>query len=134
MTPQKTTLTKGILIDTDIIIDYFRDYEPAIRYLEQTSSAFLISSVTVAEIYAGIRSPEEQTVIENFLCVFSVLPVDQDIAMLGGSFCKQYRKSHGTGLADALIAATATQHHITLATCNTRHYPMLKTFKPYQKK
>ncbi|EKD91792.1 MAG: hypothetical protein ACD_29C00373G0001, partial [uncultured bacterium] len=38
---------------------------------------------------------------------------------------------HGTGLADAIIAATALHNELELVTLNTRHFPMLKTVKPY---
>jgi predicted nucleic acid-binding protein len=42
-----------------------------------------------------------------------------------GSFRRQFARSHGTGLLDALIAATAEAHGARLVTCNARHFPML---------
>lgn len=126
-------MQKKILIDTDVIIDYLRDYKPAIRYLEALPNQILLSAITVAELYAGIRTQDEQNAIENFLNAFEIISVDNAIAQTGGAFRKQYGKSHGTGLADALIAATAIHQHAHLTTLNNRHYPMIKIIKPYDK-
>jgi predicted nucleic acid-binding protein len=42
--------------------------------------------------------------------------------------------SHGTGLADALIAASAEAAGATLVTLNRRHFPMLaEVLVPYAK-
>ena len=53
------------------------------------------------------------------------LNVDAAIARRGGSLRRTFRQSHGTGLLDALIAATAEAHGARLVTRNLRHFPML---------
>ncbi|MCX7120626.1 MAG: type II toxin-antitoxin system VapC family toxin [Gammaproteobacteria bacterium] len=126
-------MNKKLLIDTDIIIDYLRDYNPAVLYLEKTTHQLQLSTITVAELYAGIRDNDEQKAIESFLAAFDIVSVNNAIAQLGGTFRKKYGKSHGTGLADALIAATAVDQQCHFATLNTRHYPMLKCIAPYEK-
>jgi predicted nucleic acid-binding protein len=46
----------------------------------------------------------------------------------------QYARSHGLGIADAVIAATTRLHGLRLATLNVRHYPMFADIRPpYQK-
>ena len=46
-----------------------------------------------------------------------------------------FGKSHGVGLADAIIAATSQIENADLATLNTKHYPMIVRLKPaYSKK
>jgi predicted nucleic acid-binding protein len=46
----------------------------------------------------------------------------------------RYGKSHGVGLVDALIAATAKLHGYRLVTLNKKHFPMLdNVLIPYQK-
>jgi len=57
---------------------------------------------------------------------FEIIPVSEPIARQGGLLRKAYQPSHGTGLADAIIAATALQSKASLVTCNTKHYPMLE--------
>ncbi|TFG89271.1 MAG: type II toxin-antitoxin system VapC family toxin, partial [Hyphomicrobiales bacterium] len=39
-------------------------------------------------------------------------------------------KSHGVGLADAIIAATADSENAELKTLNVKHYPMFKGLTP----
>jgi predicted nucleic acid-binding protein len=88
----------------------------------------------VAELYAGVREGSERHTLERFLAAFEVVPVDEAIAAKGGLYRRDYGKSHGTGLADALIAATAAVHQATLVTLNKKHFPMLASIHvPYQK-
>jgi hypothetical protein len=56
------------------------------------------------------------------------------IAERGGLFSRDYRASHGCGLADCLIAATADLHGLSLVTLNAKHFPMLHDVEtPYRK-
>jgi len=94
----------------------------------------LISTVTVAELYAGVREGEERTALDAFIQAFEVVPVNVAIAIKGGLFRRDYGKSHGTGLADALIAASAEVRGAELVTLNGKHFPMLKNvIIPYVK-
>jgi hypothetical protein len=49
-----------LLIDTDVLIDYLRDYPDAVSYVEAQQERLFISVVTVAELYAGVREGEER--------------------------------------------------------------------------
>jgi predicted nucleic acid-binding protein len=96
-----------LLIDTDVLIDDLRDYPDAVSYVEAQPERLLISVVTVAELYAGVREGEERSRLERFLRAFEIIPLDQGLAVQGGLYRRDYHKSHNVGLADALIAATA---------------------------
>jgi predicted nucleic acid-binding protein len=72
-----------------------------------------------------VRSSAEERQIEALCRRLLVHHVDGEIARLGGSYCRQYRHSHGVQIADALIAATARVHEARLVTRNARHFPML---------
>ena len=52
---------------------------------------------------------------------------------MGGLYRRDYGQSHGTGLADALIAATAEENGATLVTFNQRHFPMVEIRVPYER-
>lgn len=119
-------MPKRLLFDTDVLIDYLCGVQEAVAYLESRQETLLVSAVTVAELYAGVREGQERTALGAFVGAFEALPLDQAIAEKGGLLRRDYGKSHGTGLADALIAATAELQRATLVTRNRKHFPMLK--------
>ena len=44
-----------LIIDTDVAIDYLRDRAEAVVYLDNLTDEQLLSAVTVAELYSGVR-------------------------------------------------------------------------------
>ena len=123
-----------LLIDTDVIIDYLRGQANAVASIESLANPLLISAITVAELYSGVREGEERRALESFISVFELVPVSEEIAAQGGLYRRDYSKSHKVGLADALIAATAKVRGATLITLNIKHFPMLQSVKvPYAK-
>jgi len=123
-----------LLIDTDVLIDYLRDYPEAVRYVEACQERLLVSVVTVAELYAGVREGEERARLERFLQAFEIIPLDRRLAVQGGLYRRDYSKSHNVGLADAFIAATAAQRQVPLVTLTGKHFPMLQdVIVPYHK-
>lgn len=122
------------LIDTDILVDFFRGYSKAVAYVNTHFSHIVLSSIVVAELYAGVKGKTELSALDNFVSLFRVIPVTSEIAKTGGLYKRDYGKSHGVGLADAIIAATCTTESVELKTLNIKHYPMLKSLKSAYKK
>ncbi len=123
-----------LLIDTDVLIEYLRGRSEAVEYLEGLTSDLYISVISVAELFAGVKGDEEEESLKQLLLAFVVLPVTEKIARLGGLYRRDYKPSHGTGLADALIAATAEENGADLVTFNRRHFPMLPRITvPYER-
>ena len=116
----------GLLLDTNILIDYLRNRDEAVAYLEECDETLFISVLTIAELYAGARNKKERQAIEFFIEAFKTLPVNKEISIFGGSLRNKYGKSHNTDIIDALLAATAIEHNIQLVTLNKKHFPMLK--------
>lgn len=85
-----------LLIDTDVIIDYLRDTPEAVSYLESLTEPLLISAVTVAELYAGVRDGAERAALDSFIQAFDIVVVDEEIAVKGGLYRRDYSKSHTT--------------------------------------
>ena len=128
-------MAEKLLVDTDVIIDYLRGYSKAVEYLEKQTSALFMSTISVAELYAGIKDEEEGNILDQFIEAFDIINITVDIAVRGGLLKKNYAKSHGAGLADSLIAACAEETKSTLVTLNKNHFPMLKNLiVPYKKK
>lgn len=127
-------MAERLLVDTDVLIEYLRGHERAIDYLEGLEADLSVSVVSVAELFAGVRGDEEEHGLQQFLLAFTVLPVTETVARTGGFYRREYRPSHGTGLADALIAATAAEHGFSLATFNWRYFPMISEIvTPYER-
>ena len=111
------------------------------RWVEGVPAEHLhVSSVTIGEIQAGIEITREQDLtkaieIEGWLyrvqSTYEVLPVD------GAAFREWARMMHGksqTLILDALIAAVAIVHSLTVVTRNVRDFknfgvPILDPFK-----
>ena len=125
-----------MLIDTDILIWVFRGNPKAARLLERTESRH-ISAVTYMELIQGARDRNELRKIKMFLSdyEFEVLPLSENIGHRASIYIEEYGLGMSLRMADALIAATAVEHHLTLFTGNRKHYrPIrdldLKVFRP----
>lgn len=124
----------GMLVDTDVLIDFLRGYEAARDFVAQLPEQVFVSAITVAELHVGVRNGKERAALTEFLGTLETLPLDAETAAEGGLLRRDYGPSHGVGLNDALIAATALRHNLELATLNRKHYPMVKELRvPYQK-
>ena len=131
---QGLIMAESILLDTDVLVDFFRGHGKAVAFVNAHSARIILSSIVVAELYAGVKGAAEQAALENFVSLFRVVPVSTVIAKEGGLYKRDYGKSHGVGLADAILAATAEAENAKLKTLNTKHYPMLKGLRPAYKK
>ena len=123
-------MERPLLVDTDVLVDYLRGHPEAVDFVRTRSHRILLSSVVVAELYAGVRGDREQEILDAFVALFRIVPVSAAIAKAGGLYKRDYGKSHGVGLADALLAATAEQEDADLKTLNVKHYPMIKGLSP----
>ena len=119
-----------LLLDTDVLVDFLRGHSEAVAFVNAHSARIILSSIVVAELYAGVRGDREQAALEALVSLFRVVPVSGEIAKTGGLYKRDYGKSHGVGLADAILAATAESENAELKTLNTKHYPMLQGLRP----
>lgn len=129
--PAPAALT-GVLLDSDVIIEILRGnarIAGALRGLERRGAPIYCSAVSWAEIFAGIR-PGEEPAAEGFLHARGEVGIDAATGRRAGAYLRRYARSHGVGIADALIAAAASTTGLHLWTLNRRHYPMddLKLF------
>jgi hypothetical protein len=122
-------MTKPVLVDTDVMVDFLRGYPKAVALVRTHSDRIIFSSIVAAELYAGVKGDEELTTLDGLFSLFRVVPVSHELARAGGLYKKGYGKSHGVGLADAIVAATVEAENAELKTLNTKHYPMIKSLK-----
>ena len=93
------------------------------RDLSGSDAVIAYSPVTMAELWHGAR-PHEYKALEALFRALTCVPIGPEIGRRAGDYLRQFAKSHAVELGDALIAATASIHQLTLWTHNRKHYPM----------
>jgi predicted nucleic acid-binding protein len=112
------------LVDTNILIDRMRGKAEALRLVEERLGDLATSSLVIAELYQGVRD-HERAALDELRDSLVILDVTTEIAEQGGLYARQFRSSHGAGLIDCLIAATASHYGLQLVSLNSKHFPML---------
>ena len=118
-------MARPVLPDTDVLVDFLRGHEKAVAFVRAGADRIILSPIVIAELYVGVKGEAEETALNDFVFLFPVVAVTAEIAKAAGLHRRAYGKSHGVGLADAILAATAGAANADLKTLNTRHYPML---------
>jgi predicted nucleic acid-binding protein len=105
------------LLDSVILIDHFNGREVASRWLADHGRESALSVITRAEVLAGF-DVREAAAATGLLDRFPTLGIDRPIADLAAAL----RREHRWKMPDALQAALASYHGLTLATRNTRDF------------
>jgi predicted nucleic acid-binding protein len=118
-----------ILVDSDVLIAHLRGVDAARQWLIRArteSGPLSISTIAIAEVAGGMRSPERREVA-RLLTSLRPVPVTERIAWQAAEFTRAHRRSNvGIGLGDYLVAATAHVQGLDLATLNTNHVPLFE--------
>jgi predicted nucleic acid-binding protein len=128
----------GVLVDSDILIEVLRGCNAELARVWASAVAagvpLCYSPVTLAEIRHGMREPEKESTERVFSSMIGV-PIAVEIGARAGDYLRRFSSSHSVELGDALIAATASVHHLQLWTLNRKHFPMkdLEFFTKSQK-
>ncbi len=116
-----------VLVDSDILIEVSRGRNADVvsKWIDLSiaDAAVLYSPVSVAELWAGAR-PNEYETLNHLFRALTCIPIDEEAGRQAGVYLRQYRRSHGIEIADALIAASAAANRAELWTRNRKHYPM----------
>jgi len=115
-----------IVVDTDIIIDILRNFEPTKQKLKELAKQndLFISGITEAEIFAGkdMETKNKKEIILNFLSKFKKVDPDNEILQKAGEIKRKYKVS----LLDSIIAATAYTLQARIFTRNLRDFEKIK--------
>jgi predicted nucleic acid-binding protein len=105
-----------ILVDSDVLVDHLRGQ----HRLSPRRDEVHVSAITRAELFAG-RSTDASHV-RRLLSAMTEIPIDTGIAERAG----RIERASSTRLPDALIAATAIEHGLTLVTRNVRAFESVR--------
>lgn len=107
-----------LLLDTNILIDVLRGEARALAWLDLQERP-KISVISWIEVLVSCRAGESDRV-EAWLESFARLPLDDAIALES----VRLRQRHGLKIPDAIILATARCADLSLATRNSRDFPL----------
>ena len=125
-----------MIFDTDIFIWAQRGNEKAAKVMETAEERFL-SVQTYMELLQCAKNKTQHKYIKDFLSSFgfTVLPLTENIGHRASIYIEEYTLSSGLRSGDAIIAATAVENSLILASSNSKHFKavkelQLKIFKP----
>ena len=120
------------VVDTDVIIDFFRDISPAAEVFSELISLekAAMTAISVFELYAGIEGAKRLRQIENLVQELIILPLNTLEAAIAGRISTQL-KSRGkrVGTQDILIAAICVANDLPLYTKNMAHFSLIKDIR-----
>ncbi len=115
---------KKVILDTSVVIDFVRrkDKENTLLFnLPKNGYKLHISILTHTELYSGKRvwnSIEAEQDLEKLFYGMHILPLETEISKKAGKI----RAQNNTTIIDAIIAATAINHRLSLATLNLKDF------------
>jgi tRNA(fMet)-specific endonuclease VapC len=127
------------LIDTDVLIDFFKHKDPAKTLIARLSkqAVLALSTLTITELRSGWTKEQASWLLPRLYALCSIVPVTKEIAEQAGIWRQEYKsRGQSIGTPDTVIAATAYLSDSPLVTNNAKDYPMpeLKLYKHTQEK
>jgi predicted nucleic acid-binding protein len=107
-----------VLVDTDVFVDHLRG---AVE-LKPGRDRLHYSVVTRAELFAGNSATD---LVSQMLAPFRELAVDRAVAERAGRVVREFQLR----MPDALIAATALEHRLTLMTRNRKDFDPVRSLR-----
>ena len=131
-----TPTAEAYLLDSNVVSELRKDNRSpnVVRWIESVpADALFLSVITIGEIAKGIakqrrrgtesaisRADALQNWLEGLLATHGrrILPIDVEVATRWGRLCSLFPQL----AIDMLLAATALQHGLTVATRNIEHF------------
>ncbi|MEK6738032.1 MAG: type II toxin-antitoxin system VapC family toxin [Planctomycetota bacterium] len=125
-----------MIFDTDIFIWIQRENKKAADLIDETEERYL-SVQSYMELLQCARDKGQQRLVKQFVSDlgFIVLPLSENIGHRAIIYVEEYGLSSGMRAGDAIIAATAVENNMPLASGNGKHFKAVKEldfklFKP----
>ncbi len=120
-----------ICLDTNILIEILKGNAKTKKQLLEMGGSFVISSITVMELFYGARNKQEILTLDKFIKHFEIIDLTPTISKHATFLVKTFSKSHTLDIPDALIAATCIVNNISLFTYNLKDFQYLPNLSIY---
>ncbi|MCI0691460.1 type II toxin-antitoxin system VapC family toxin [candidate division KSB1 bacterium] len=118
--------TGRVLADSSLLIEFFRKKKKGETWLYKLlaqDAVLYISAMTHYELLCGAKSPELYRDTTNLLQLFETINFSEREAKTAASIYQDLKKQNALiGTLDVLIAATAIEHNLPIATHNRSHF------------
>jgi predicted nucleic acid-binding protein len=121
-----------IVVDTDVIIDFFRDISPAADVFYELISLekAAIAAISVFELYARVEGAKRSKQVEALVQEITVLPLHTvDAAIAGRIYTQLKARGKLVGTHDILIAAICVSNDLPIYTKNIAHFSEIKDIR-----
>ena len=119
---------RKILIDTSILIDYFRKSDKSkteLLKLYKSYETLFISSVTAFELLSGVNK-KNRAATEKILNGLNIIPFDEKVAEIAAEIYRNLKKRNkDIEIRDLFIGATAIYIDLPIKTLNKKHFTRL---------
>jgi predicted nucleic acid-binding protein len=122
-----------VICDTNIFISAFTGSEDTIAELNRKGSEnILMPSITVMELYRGMRNKEEMAKMAQKIKTYNILNFNEQVSKKATELIYTFKLSHNLQIPDAIIAALSITYKLPLFTYNIKDFkfvPELELFE-----
>jgi tRNA(fMet)-specific endonuclease VapC len=122
---------KRVLVDTSILIEFFRkkDKKKSILYNIQKTHKIYTSTISEFEFLAGV-SEDHAASLNKFFKKIDIIPFDSRASIIASSIYKNLKsRNQIIEFRDIFIAATAIANDLPAATLNENHFGRIERLK-----
>jgi predicted nucleic acid-binding protein len=115
-----------MILDTDVLIWLLRHNVNAVSFVASIQQRE-ISQATWLEVVEGVLNKRELAAAKAMLVdlAIRVLPLTESIGRRAGMLMEEHALKDGLDSIDSIIAATALENNLPLATANYKHFKSL---------
>ena len=121
-----------ILIDTSILVDYFRKVDKSksdLLKIYRKYEDLYISSITTFELLSGVNKKNREAT-EKLLNGFNTIPFNKYIARKAAQIYRDLRhRNKIIEIRDIFIGATAIYSDLPIKTLNKKHFDRIKQIR-----
>ncbi len=110
------------LIDTSIIVDILRGYQPAIEWMDAKRQMLGVSRLVVLEVLEGVQNRPAQKNAIAFIAQFTIIEPELPDFIWATQALINYGLSYQIDTVDYLIAAVSPRLNLPLFTRNLKHF------------